>query len=642
MARAIASVVLEGEPMLELRTTTLRAYAIVLILAATTPFSQSEERGNQKKPPAAPAKVKPDAAADTGEKAAAVGRARQLAKDVVDSKEIEDKIEAARMKADFGALLCRRGDGDVAAHAFRGSLEEVLNKLEDSSEARSRSGQLIQLAIDIAAETRKCDPKLADSIMAGFPKNNSAGKDGSGSDASPSPQIVPDPVFGTKPSIQRQLRAAIAAREAYAAVNSANPDRAILLLDESAGACVMMDLAAPLGALAGKGRQESAYEIYLRAARQVQALPSGMEAYSLRFVLSGLVGFRSPLFTNPDSADASKAALAAVYVDALYALVTGPDSSAVAKAPQMVKLVSDSLPLLSKFRQPAIVEVTSWLAQAGAGLPPDRRAAIQAPSGVAEQPISDSALEAAMKSDDLTERDEAYSYAANSNMAKGKFDEALRLASNISDRALKTESLDSIRNRKAQFSIARGDDPLSVQEEISAITSPILRARLLTELADRISKNRPLLASEFLTEAAALARKLDEGAIKTRLLLRVAGAFIFDRVMALSMFNEAVKSINRQDAPPPTRWSLRPPPSFTVTKVGKLGLPKVTFEDEDDKASPYDLSALRAIAIADLDGAFLLAQSITNKSLSAAAKYEICAGVLEGPHAPASGREIPK
>jgi hypothetical protein len=112
--------------------------------------------------------------------------------------------------------------------------------------------------------------------------------------------------------------------------------------------------------------------------------------------------------------------------------------------------------------------------------------------------------------------------------------------------------------------------------------------------------------------------------------------------MALSVFNEAVKSMNRQEAPPPTRWSLRPPPTFTVEKRGKLGLPKVVFEDPDDQGSPYDLSALRGLAVADLDGALLLAQSITNKALGLAAKYEVCAGVLEGPVTPPSPGQIPR
>lgn len=574
-------------------------------------------------------------------------RARYIAEAMADSKDTEDKLEASHMKADFAALLCQTGEPSTALRILRNSFDELVAEalaIKRSGSDNTDASEISDQALQIAETATRCDPAsrawFVDRLRR-LQSEDSAKKDDP--DSRMETPVVPDKLWGSKPSLRREIAANFFAVAAHGKLDQEKLEEAQKLLEQSLNYCLVTAFITGLARLRAP-QQSVIADLYTLAARKVQALPSGSEVSALSFGLKPLFGITlNQSDFAPARAEANRIA-AEGYLDAVTSLAVGPNSNLAAQSPDTLRMIKSALPLYSLFRMTMAPQIDVWCAESAKRLPPDERAAVETVPFVTASPAVQAANieEIAAKSTDAIQRDQAYASLASMRIQRKKFEAALEFASKISDLTLKREVLDDVYFFKLSLRVNTTSDLVTlfqVYQEIEAISSVTLRVRAYTLFGRAVSKDRPNLGSESLQNAASLALKLDSSPTKSHLLLGIASAYgDFDLVRMRDVLMDAVKSINSNKKQPVSRWGRAIVETTTVNFDRTWSFPRIVLDDPGQYKKPYDLSAFGRLVRADFEGARMLADQISERSLRASALYEICAGILLHPRTDISGQ----
>lgn len=221
---------------------------------------------------------------------------------------------------------------------------------------------------------------------------------------------------------------------------------------------------------------------------------------------------------------------------------------------------------------------------------------------------------AARESEDERESDRLYARAAFEWLARGEPNESATSAMRIKDASVRDRVL--IQVIRQQSSKSRSEDLISLARRIE---NKLMRADAIVRLARAIpGSNDRLRVSEFLNEAESYAVKSSPSIEQARTLLSIVSVFSsFDDLRAFEVMQTTVKAINatrdeKADAKTPTQAS--------ESKTGDIY--NLNFEN-----------ALTALAGSDFDRALLLAQQLSDKSVSLMAQIAVCRGGLAAPSA---------
>jgi hypothetical protein len=567
-------------------------------------------------------------------------RALGIADDMLASSDVYDKLEAALMKADFASLVCSCGQRDRAIEAVRKSLREAFTYLSQAQSGAARRGPSMPpeaVLVKVAEAATKCDPssrKLLEADLArarATPEQPDTG--GPGGD----PPVVPDDLWGSKPSLSRQSAASLLVNAAFEYIAGGRQLDAEPLLSRSLTYCVTTPFMVALTRLSSD--PGGAQSLFVAAERRVQALPSGQEMSAIDFGLPSVAGISpyaggvAQAAQNPAGLSPWTATAVGGELDVITALVGDSDAPLVAQSVDAIRMIKDKLPLYAQFRPDALAQVQSWVQQSIQALSPgDQDIALRIPSAAPNPSDQISTIQAvAENSDDEARRDSAYASMVSGYIDQGKFDKAAEALYKISDPALKSEMADAVGFRQVQSEMGKSTDYRKLEPAIDAITSVRLRIKLYIRLAGLALKTDREFATECLQEATSLCSRLDPSPGQSHALLDIAAVYAdFDRVTAILSLGYAVRAIDKHNDQPPSRWA----GSYVSTT-------KVKYDDEtftlgrtvvDDPSEyttkPYDMSVFRKIADSDFDGGVLAASYIDNKSIMASAIYELCAGIL--------------
>lgn len=219
---------------------------------------------------------------------------------------------------------------------------------------------------------------------------------------------------------------------------------------------------------------------------------------------------------------------------------------------------------------------------------------------------------AARESDDERERDRLYARTAFEWLSRGEPSEGAAAAMRIKDSSTRDRVLVQI--IRQQLSKGRSEDLISLTRKIE---NRLLRADAIVRLARMIpASSDRLRISELLNEAESYAIKVVPSIAQARTLLSIVSAFsAFDDLRAFEVMQTAVKTINaiRDEKPDPER-----PVKSPESKTNEIY--NLNFEN-----------ALTALAGHDFDRALLLAQQLSDKSVSLMAQIAVCRGGLTSP-----------
>jgi hypothetical protein len=221
---------------------------------------------------------------------------------------------------------------------------------------------------------------------------------------------------------------------------------------------------------------------------------------------------------------------------------------------------------------------------------------------------------AAREADDERESDRLYARAAFEWLTRGESNESASSALKIKDAQLRDRVL--IQIIRQQSSKSKSEDLISLARKIE---NKLMRADAIIRLARSIPNSSDRLrVSEFLNEAESYAAKASPSIEQARTLLSIVSVFSsFDDLRAFEVMQTAVKSINatRDEKP-----DAKVPSQASESKVGDIY--NLNFEN-----------ALTALAGSDFDRALLLAQQLSDKSVSLMAQIAVCRGGLAIPAA---------
>ncbi len=560
--------------------------------------------------------------------------ATYIAQDVMASEEVDDKLVSAHLKADFASLLCEAGAGDKSIEAFKKSFEQIMAEaLKKDNQHDPAEENLPTLALRIANSTMKCDPSaqawFATRLKELQPDESNEKKlSGSATEA----YVVGDKLWGSRPSVQRQIAADFLAGMADEKIAKKRFDEARSLLERSLSFCVVTGFITTLARLR-EDQPNVSVNLFVQACRRVSSLPSGVEVSDLSFGLKPMLDLdlaqREAILAK---AGANRVAVEA-YLDAVTALVQGPNSHLAARSPDTLRMVKDTIPLFSLFRVQMIPQIEFWVSESSRLLPQEERAAVESVP-FANQSFTRQTTtieEIAAGSKDEKERDQAYASLASTNIQRGKFDAGIEYASKILDLDLRQQVLDDLRFVKVArlTRFVKPQDLFSLFQDIPPITSMNLRVRAYTLFAVSAHKNNTVLAMDALQEAARLASKMDWSPVRVHLLLSIAEAYGgIDILRMQEVLSDAVKSINNNRQQPPSRWGRATIDTVTIKFDSKWRFPRTVVDDPAQYKRPYDFGAFGKLALADFEGARSLANQLSDKSLRASALYEMCAAVL--------------
>jgi hypothetical protein len=608
------------------------------------PDGKPEQAGGQKKPtpPATPAseqQQKDRVRAELEREKKLREQALYLANAMLDYNDLNNKLEAASMKAEFAALVCACGERERAVDIVRKSLREAIVYVMQSHDDKGpRAGRLSPESVisQVAEAATRCDPASRKLIEADLSRIRPTPEQSNREEAETDPPVVPDELWGTKPSLRRSAGALLFVRPAFDEIKAGRPQQAENLLYQSLRYCVTTEFVAALTRI--KGDPVGVQSLFLQAERQVTSVPSGAEMSDLNFGLpiiigaSGYAGGVAALLQKAGDLDPSIVRLIGGSLDATTALVSDSNASLVASSVDTIRMVIDELPLYPQLRPDQLQQVQSWVNQATQALSPTKREIALRVPGAERHPTDQiaAAQEIADKSDDDARKDEAYASMASTYIDSGKWDKAAETIANMSNGDLKTEMQDALSFSEIKSLIAKGTDHSEFAGRIDKVTSIRLRMKLYIQLGAAVLKKDPAYASSCLHQAEILSAKLDRSPAQSHLLLDIATVYAdFDPIGAASALHEAVMSINHHDDQPPTRWAGQYASTTTVKFDPKFTLGSTVVDDLDEyNRKPYDLSAFRKMAGRDFDGGLLEASTIGNKSIMASAKYELCAAIL--------------
>jgi hypothetical protein len=558
---------------------------------------------------------------------------------MLESSDLTDKVEAASMKADFASLVCACGQRERAIAVARKSLSEVFTYVSQNQSGKGQAGPGTSpeaAILRVAEAATKCDPSSRKLIEADLSRARSAADQSSPEAAQADPPVVPDDLWGTKPSLARSSAASLLVDAALQQMAAGKQSEAESLLAQSVSYCVVTPFMVALTRISGDSL--AAQSLFMQAERQVQALPSGQEMSTLDFGLpfvagtSRYAGGIAQIVQNAGTLDPAALAAFGGELDAITSLLGSGGAPLVATSVDAIRMVQDKLPLYAQFRPDALPQVQSWLQQAIQGLPPNlQEIALRIPSAPQSATDQIATLQnVADNSQNDASKDSAYASMASSYIDSGKFDKASEVIFNISDDKLREEMEDSLGYSRVRSLLAKPGDYRQIGSAIERISSIGLRIKLYVHLAAAISKRDAEYAGECLRQAASLSAKLDPSPAQSHALLDIASAYAdFDRITAMQALGYAVRSIDKHDAQPPSRWGTQYVATTAVKYDAKFSLGRTVVDDPDEYArKPYDLSVFRKVADMDFDGGLLAASFIDNKATMASAMYELCAGVL--------------
>lgn len=569
---------------------------------------------------------------------------------------VEDKIQAAHLRADLAGLICAYGDRAKAVEIFRQSLKDILDEDRHNNDEQkkkdkeySKDSSSFDLALQLVDEAVKCEPDAKALITKDLEnlrnskeeKESASNLDKYSKNIQPTdtdPSIVPDELWGTQPSVRRRMGAQIFTQEAHEKIGAGKLDEAEAALRKSLNFCVTTPFVTALGRMM-KDKSDVALLLFIEAANHLRALPSGAEINSLNF---GLRPFGiNPLSTKP-STNQRNNALVEVYLTAVTALVQSKDNMLAGSSTYTVRLVKATLPLYAGFHPEALPFIENWVKDATNKFSTTTQAMIEkSPFGSESLEDKVSRYESmASNSKDQREQDQAYASLASAMIQYGKFDKAKEWADKISETVLKREMLDGLSARQISFKLTEINegDYSSLSLDISNISSPTLRAQLYIQLAKAVAKNelgkvetkRNLsVPYDVLQEATMLANNLRPSIAQSHLLFSIASAYAeFDSVRALTGLRDAAQSIGRHKDQPSSQLG-RKVSNVTIIHYDSTGtFSRMVFDDQEEYKKPYDLSIFRKLAQVDFDIAWLSATQIEDKLLQASARYEACAAIL--------------
>jgi hypothetical protein len=574
-------------------------------------------------------------------------RALFIADSMLESNDLNDKLEDASMKAAVASLVCACGRPDRAVEVVRKSLGEAFRDAMTKQGEKESTGEKSQmkertlpeaLLVRVAEAATKCDPASRKLIENDLARMRATAEQSAGKDSGAEPPVVEDDLWGTRPSIRRAAAAELLARAALNEITAGKQDDALRLLSQSANYCVVNPFIVGLARMQ-RDRPANIRALYLQAERQVQSLPSGEEAGALSFGLSFITGTSQyhgaalQMAQKGPDLDASTAEIVGGFLDAISALVAGKDAGLVAKSVDSIRMVTDQVPLYQAFRPDSLPLVQVWIGKAKEGLSPfQRQIAERVPAAPLSEEDDTSRIQGiAEKSADGAQKDWAYASLASTYIDSAKFDKASEAISKISELSLRSEMKDSLAFNQVKLSVSKAEDYRELGHLIERISSIPLRARSYIQMANASYKKDQEYASECLQEAVSLMGKLALSPVQSHLLLDIASTYAnYDRARSMEVLSQAVKSINGHYDQPPSRWQVE---YVSTTRVkydeATFTLGRTVVDDpEVYNTKPYDFAAFRKVAMGDFDGGLLAALSLGDKSLVASAKYELCAGVL--------------
>lgn len=559
-------------------------------------------------------------------------RAFYIADAMTSANDIGDELQAAHMRADFGALLCVHGERGKGSEVIRRSISDTVRSLllRNDSQRDGHSMEPLELPVRLSELMNDCETSsqfsIADEVAdVGIERKDSEpalGKE---------PDSVPDPLWGSKPSPRRLMAAEILARAAHQKAAEGKLSEAERLLSRSLDFCVTASLASVLGELADRGGAQAAARLFFKAVDQVKAKPSGSELRSLSFVMVMHLRSRAASSREANVGTSGTDRYVEAYLEAVLALVRGINSKQAGKSAYTVRMVKEALSY-SGLQPSATREIEEWIAAMTGKLSPEGKAAVARSPFNPEPPERKVANleEIAARSIDARKRDLARASIASTHISLAKFDEAVEVVSRISDRTLQRDLLDDVTYRRTSFSLARKAEARPLMEEIAKVARLPTRIKLYIQVAKASAEGDKVLAREALQDASVVALKLEGSATQSHLLLGIADAYAeFDSVRAFELLHEAVRSINKHGDQPASRWGAPWIETNSVQYDPDWRFPRRLYEDPDHYHRPYDFSFLRKLVWVDFDGVMLAASSLQDKLLQASATYEICAGILE-------------
>lgn len=275
-------------------------------------------------------------------------RAFYIADAMTVSTEVEDKLQAAHMRADFAALLCLYGERGKGVDVIRNGIRDAVTLLllQDDSHSDDYNVKRLELPIRLAQLMNDCEQSSQFSIADDIARIELERKDSEPS-VGKEPDVVSDQLWGSKPSARRQMAADILARAAHEKAADRKLAEAEKLLSRSLDFCVR-SLVTVLGELSEKGGAEAAARLFFKAVEQVRAKPSGSELSALSSVI--FWHLRSKGSSGQDSGGASgdPDRYLQAYLDAVLALVRDVNSSLAGKSVHTVRLVKESLSFFTR------------------------------------------------------------------------------------------------------------------------------------------------------------------------------------------------------------------------------------------------------------------------------------------------------
>lgn len=578
----------------------------------------------------------------------------QVINALADVNDIENKTQAAHLRADLAGLICAYGERAKAIEVFRQSINDIVTQLlEDERKGKDEkrnknNSSVFELALQLANDAIKCDPTARSLVtkdlenlrITDTEQDAAAGteKVSENIQQDDDPSVVPDEMWGTQPSTRRRIAAQILTKEAHEKIDAEKPDEAEVLLRQSLKYCVTTPFVTALSRLM-KDRSTVVSLLFIQAAHQVQTRPSGAEVRTLNF------GLR-PLGINPLSIKAAASQrdtdLVEGYLSAVTALVLGKDNVRTRSSSDTVRMVKAALPLYASRHPETLPLIESWVREATNGFSSATQHVIEKSSFAAES-SADKVIRyegIALNSKDLQQQDQASASLASVMIQDGKFDKAAEWATKISETSLRQEMFDDLIARQMSFKLAevREDTYFSVSQLISGVFSPSLRAHLYIQLAKAITRyelakaeDKRNLAAGYnaLQEATVIVGNLKPSSAQSHLLFNIASTYAeFDAVKALTALREAAQSIGRHEDQPASQLGGKAA-DVTIVRYDSTGtFSRTVFNDQEEYKKPYDLSIFRKLALVNFDIAWLSAMQIEDKLLQTAARYEVYAAIL--------------
>ncbi|MEW6129393.1 MAG: hypothetical protein AB1757_20300 [Acidobacteriota bacterium] len=547
---------------------------------------------------------------------------------LANSKEIEDKLEAAHMKADIAALVCDYGNKPKAVEVLKKSLTDIAEEIANPDRQKQADSSKIQeLTIRVADTGCKCDPSLRSWFVKELERLRNLKTKPNDDKAEDEAPVVAEETWGTKPSMRRQIAADILTQAAHEKIAGGKLDEARQLLSQSLNYCLSVPFITALIRLK-ENQADVASNLYFKASRIVQVMPSGAEVGALNFGLKPLFGIR----IGQESPPLDKQPIIETYLLAVSALINCPQSSLAAKSPDILRMVKDSLPLYATFQPAMHPQIELWVAEGMKHLPANERSAVEqvpfAPQSL-EQQVS-KLEDIAYKSADEKERDLAYASIASTYITQAKLEAAFKFISRIADINLKNELLDEMRYKRMSFELSKATELLPIYLDISSVSSLTLRVKLYMQLGQVAAKKDSFLAHQALDEAARLTNEnVGLSATHSHFLFGIASLYSeFDSIRAFEVLSNAVKSVSKHQDQPASKWGHAIAEVAIVKFDSAWRFSRTVFDDPNQYKKPYDLSAFRKLSSIDIDRVLLIADYLEDKPLQANAKYEVCAGIL--------------